>query len=182
MAGPPTYIDLDSNALPCKCFRARTIPVHWLDSVRSQLDSMMKKGVIKRVGETYDWCHPMVVVPKKDSQELRIMVDLTALNKFVKRPAYPVRLPRDAVASIPKGMKSYTKLDSRFGYWQVPLDEHSSTLTTFLTPWGPYWLKRNVIGLTSAGDEHNRRSDDAFAGMENVVQHSKRLEKDRASN
>ena len=25
------------------------------------------------------------------------------------------------------------------------------------------------MGLISAGDEHNRRSDDAFAGMENVV-------------
>ena len=171
MAGPPMHIDLDSSAVPRKCFRARTIPFHWRDSVHSQLDSMMKKGVIERVpvGETYDWCHPMVVVPKKDSQEPRITVDLTALNKFVKRPAYPVRPPRDAVAAIPKGMKFFTKLDSRHGYWQVPLDEHSSTLTTFLTPWGPYRFKRNVMGLISAGDEHNRRSDDAFAGMENVV-------------
>ena len=106
MAGPPMHINLDSNAVPHKCFRARTIPFHWRDSVRSQLDSMMKKGVIERVpvGETYDLCHPMVVVPKKDSQEPRITVDLTALNKFAKRPAYPVRPPRDAVAAIPKGI------------------------------------------------------------------------------
>ena len=66
-------------------------------------------------------------------------------------------------------MQFFTRLDSRHGYWQVPLDEHSSTLTIFLTPWGPYRFKRNVIGLISAGDGHNRRSDDAFAGMENVV-------------
>ena len=78
----------------------------------------MKKGVIERVpvGETNDWCHPMVVVPKKDSQEPCIRVDLTALNKFVKRPAYPVRPPRDAVAAMPKSMKSFTKLDSRQAY------------------------------------------------------------------
>ena len=111
----------------------------------------------------------MVVVPKKDSQEPRITVDLSAPNKFVKRPVYPVRPPTDAVAAIPKGVKFFTKLDSRHGYWQVPLDEHSSTLTTLLTPWGPYRFKRNVMGWISAGDEHNRRSDDAFAGVENVV-------------
>ena len=46
----------------------------------------------------------MVVVPKKDSQEPRITVDLTALNKFVERPAYPVRPPQDAVAAISKNM------------------------------------------------------------------------------
>ena len=49
MAGPPMHIDLDSNAVPCKCFRARTMPFHWCGSVHSQLDSMKKKGVIERV-------------------------------------------------------------------------------------------------------------------------------------
>ena len=59
MAGPPMHIDLDSNAVPRKCFRACTIPFHWCESVRSQLESMMKKGVVERVpvSETYDWCH-----------------------------------------------------------------------------------------------------------------------------
>ena len=43
---------------------------------------MVKKGVIERVpvGETYDWSHPRVVIPKKDSAKPRIIVDLTALN------------------------------------------------------------------------------------------------------
>ena len=49
MAGPSMHTDLDSNAVPRKCFRARTMPFHWRDSVHSQLDSMMKKGVIERV-------------------------------------------------------------------------------------------------------------------------------------
>ena len=90
MAGPPLNIDMDSHAVPRKCFRGHTIPFHSRDSIRSHLDSMMKKGVLGRVpvGETYDWCHPMVVVPRKDSQEPHITVDRTALNKFVKRPAY----------------------------------------------------------------------------------------------
>ena len=80
----------------------------------------------------------MVVVPKKDTNELRITVDLTGLNKFVRRPAYPTRIPRDVVAGIPQGMKFYTTLDSRHGYWQIPLDDESTPLTTFMTPWGHF--------------------------------------------
>lgn len=39
-----------------------------------------------------------------------------------------------------------------------------------MTPWGTVRLKRNdVMGLVSAGDEHNRRTDEAFAGMDNVA-------------
>ena len=35
-------------------------------------------------------------------------------------------------------------------------------------PWGAYRFRRNVMGLISAGDEHNRRGDEALAGLDNV--------------
>ena len=41
-------------------------------------------------------------------------------------------------------------------------------LTTFITPWGAYRFRRNVIGLISAGDKHNRRGDKALIGFNNV--------------
>ena len=52
---------------------------------------MVTKGVIEKVlvGESFTWCHPKVVVPKKSSAEPRITVDLTGLNKYVQRLAYP---------------------------------------------------------------------------------------------
>ena len=170
MEGPPMHIDLVDGTVPCRHYRARSIPFRWKESVFKQLAEMEAKGVIEKVptGESYQWCHPMVVVPKKNSTEPRITVDLTGLNRFVKRPAYPTRSPREVVAAIPPGMKFFTTLDSRHGYWQVPLDKESSALTTFITPWGAYRFLRNVMGLVSAGDEHNRRGDDALAGLDNV--------------
>lgn len=69
------------------------------------------------VGESYDWCYSMVVVSKKDLVEFRIIVDFTVLNRFVKRLVYFIRLFRDVVVLISKGMKFFTKLDSRYGYW-----------------------------------------------------------------
>ena len=171
MTGPPMHIDLRDDAVPCRHYRAHsTIPFQWRAAVEAQLASMVTKGVIEKVpvGESFTWCHPMVVVPKKSSAEPRITVDLTGLNKYVQRPAYPTRVPSEVVASIPPGMRYFTTLDSRHGYWQVPLDEESSKLTTFITPWGAYRFRRNVMGLISAGDEHNRRGDEVLAGVDNV--------------
>ena len=51
----------------------------------------------------------------------------------------------------------------------MPLDDESTKLTTFLTPWGAFRFKRNVMGLVSAGDEHNRRGDEALLGIDNVA-------------
>ena len=70
---------------------ARTIPFQWSAAVKAQLASMVTKGVIEKVpvGESFTWCHPMMVVPKKSSAEPQITVDLTGLNKYVQRSAYP---------------------------------------------------------------------------------------------
>ena len=54
------------------------------------------------------------------------------------------------------------------GYWQVPLDEDSKRLTTFITPWGHYKFKRNAMGLIKAGDEHNMGGDKALVGIESI--------------
>ncbi len=51
------------------------------------------------------------------------------------------------------------------GYFQVPLDEKSQLLTTFCTPWGRFKHLRATMGLTSAGDEYNRRTDAALSDL-----------------
>lgn len=170
MSGPPMKIKLIDGAIPCKRLKAYTIPLSWRYKVKAQLDSMVEKGVIEKVpvGETYSWCHPMVVVPKKNLEELRITVDFKGLNKYVERPAHPTHSPKDMVSQIKPGCKYFTTLDSRHGYWQIKLDEKSKPLTTFMTEWGAYRFERNVMGLISAGDEHNRRGDEALNGIENV--------------
>ena len=45
--------------------------------------------------------------------------------------------------------KIFFKLDANSGYWQIPFDEKSRLLTTFVTPFGPYCFNRLPIGITS---------------------------------
>ncbi|KAK2722616.1 hypothetical protein QYM36_002972 [Artemia franciscana] len=64
------------------------------------------------------------------------------------------------------GAKFFTKLDARHGYWSLVLDEESSQLTTFNTPYSCYKFKRMPFGLISAQDEFQRCMEEAFEGIQ----------------
>ena len=129
---------------------------------------MLDDGIIEPVTEPSEWCHPIVLVPKKGSSEMRLTVDLRRLNDQVRRPTHPARTPHDAVAAIGKATY-FTTLDARHGYWQVPLSDSAKPLTTFITPWGRFRFCRNPQGLISAGDVFNSRTDTAFDRLTNFV-------------
>lgn len=165
MSGEPMHIQLHPDANPFKLNNARWLPYAYRDQVKAQLDDMVEAGIIREVTEPTEWCHPIVVVPKKGSSEVRMTVDFTKLNQQVARPAHPMRAPRDVVSNIGKA-RYFTALDARHGYWQVPLDTESQPLTTFITQWGRYQYLRNPQGLISAGDVFNQRTDAAFADID----------------
>ena len=108
-----------------------------------------------------------MIVPKSKGG-VRLSVDLTKLNKFVRRPIHPMKTPKDAVSNINHGSKYFSSLDAKQGYWQIALSQKCQELNTFLTPWGRYIFLRSPIGLSSTGDEFCRRGDIAIAGLSNV--------------
>ena len=55
-----------------------------MEEVKSELERMEKETIILKVEGPTDWCAGMVVVPKSN-KKVRICVDLTQLNKCVKR-------------------------------------------------------------------------------------------------
>ena len=63
------------------------------------------------------------------------------------------------------GSKYFATLDALMGYFQVPLDEESSYMTTFLLPSGRYRYLRAPMGLTSSSDEWCARSDVVIEGL-----------------
>ena len=168
MDGGSMVIELREDATPTAVTAARPIPYAWREDIKAQLDELQARGVIEPVDYPTEWCHPMVVVAKRPSG-VRLCVDLTRLNRFVKRPTYPVRQPHDAVTDIPAGSRWLTTLDAAMGYFQVPLAEPSQDLTCFITPWGRMKFLRAPQGCVSAGDEYNRRGDMALGDIPNTV-------------
>jgi hypothetical protein len=168
MAGPPMRIKLKEGAEPFKVRGPRPLAIPMKTEAKELLDNFVAQGVLKKVSEPTEWVHGMTLV-RKPSGKLRLCVDLRPLNKYVERPHHPLKSPWDVINGISTTAKWFSTFDAAHGYFQVPLAEESQPLTCFLTEWGRYAFKRATMGLVSAGDEYNRRSDEALEGLTGMV-------------
>ena len=64
--------------------------------------------------------------------------------------------------------KVFTVLDAKDGFFQIKLDEESSYLTTFWTPFARYRYERCPFGILSAPEEYQRRQKEILEGLEGV--------------
>ena len=166
MEGPPMKIHLrtDIPIVPSKCPPTRAIPVHLEDKAMEELDKYEAMGVIEKVTHPTDWVSPAFFTGKPGGG-VRLVTDYTKLNKFVKRPDHPFPSPEEVLSWIPGDSKFFAKLDAKSGYWQIPLDDESKDLTTFITTKGRYRYTRAPMGLSSSSDEFCRRTDEALSGL-----------------
>ena len=97
---------------PCSTEWIDDIPL--LPKIETELQRMLQLGVIEKVTQLTEWCSGMVVVPKSNGN-VRICVDLTMLNKSVKREQQILPSVDQALAQI-GGAKIFTKLDANSGF------------------------------------------------------------------
>ena len=160
-------IKLKSDAQPYVLNSPRRIALPLMDSVKTELERMVKLKVIIPVQEATDWCSPMVVVPKPNG-ELRICADLTKLNQSIVRERYMLPTVEHTLGQL-TGAIVFTKLDANSGFWQLKMDEESSYLTTFISPFGRYRYLRLPYGISSAPEHFQRRVLEILDGLEGVV-------------
>ena len=97
--------------------------------------------------------------------KVRLITDYRQLNRAVRRPVHPFPSASDLMKRIKPGSRFFCKLDAIHGYYQVPLSEESSFLTTFLLPEGRFRYLCAPMGLALAGDEFCRWTDNALEGL-----------------
>ena len=64
------------------------------------------------------------------------------------------------------GSTHFSIFDARSGFWQVSLDEESSRLCTFNTPWGKRRWTRLLFGLACSGDVFQENMNMVFGRFE----------------
>ncbi|KAK0151938.1 Rho guanine nucleotide exchange factor 2 [Merluccius polli] len=72
---------------------------------------------------------------QKDKKKLRVCLDPSDLKKAILRQHYSISTTDEVFTKLAV-KKIFTVLDEKDGYWQIKLDEESSLLCTFKTPWG----------------------------------------------
>ena len=141
MKGKTARIELSKDATPTSTGHYRTIA---------------NAGILEKMEEKPDaanyWLHPIVVVPKKGTTDIRLCVDFRKLNKFCLRPTNPQKTPLETVRSLLRGEKYFAVFDALKGYHQIPLDEESKIMTAFYTPFGIYCYRSLPMGYAASKD------------------------------
>ncbi|CAC5422752.1 unnamed protein product [Mytilus coruscus] len=138
-------LDIDETVKPVK-LATRKVPVALRDKIKNELDTLVEKDIISQVDVPTDWISSM---------------------EALKRNHYPTPTIDDLLPDLEKA-RWFSEADAKNGFWHVQLEEETSYLTSFGTPWGRYRWKSIPFGLSPAPEEFQRRMDEALEGLKVV--------------
>jgi hypothetical protein len=126
------------------------------DSIKKELAKLLAAGFIREVFHP-EWLANPVLVCKKSTNEWRMCVDYTDLNKHY--PKDPFRLPRiDQVINSTAGCDLLCFLDCHSGYHQIAIKEEDQEKTVF----GAYFYTTMSFGLKNAAATYQRAIQACF--------------------
>jgi hypothetical protein len=124
------------------------------DAIKKELAKLLAAGFIRDVFHP-EWLANPVLVCKKNSNEWRMCVHYTDLNKHY--PKDPFGLPRiDQVIDSMAGCDLLYFLDCYSGYHQIAIKEEDQEKTAFITPFGTYCYTTMSFGLKNTGATYQR--------------------------
>ena len=89
-------------------------------------------------------------------------------NEAIERERHPIPTIEEVLHNL-NGSTVFSKLDLRWGFHQIELDEESRQITTFVTHRGLYRYKRLMFGIPSAPEKYQKIVSDVLQGCEGVA-------------
>lgn len=141
MRGPPCHFQLKEGAVPSAVYESSSIVLPLMPKLKQELDSHENQGFISKMSKpTLSWSL------QKDIAESTYT---SSLNHCTIQPTFDYTTPFQAVRTIPTGMKFFTLIDALKSYHQVELNEESSAMTKFFTPFCRYNSYRKFFLILS---------------------------------
>jgi hypothetical protein len=138
-------IDLAPGTAPIAKRPYRMVVIE-LAELKKQLSELEQKGCVRP--SSSPWGAPVLFVKKKDGS-MRLCVDYRALNKVTIKNKY--HFPRiDDIFDQLKGVKYFSKIDLRSGYYQLKIRSEDILKTTLVTRYGQYEFTMMSFGLINA--------------------------------
>jgi hypothetical protein len=130
------------------------------DAIKKELAILLATSFIREVFHP-EWLANPVLVCKKNSNEWRMCVDYTDLNKHC--PKDPFGLPWiDKVIDSTAGCDLLCFLVCYSGYHQIAIKEEDQEKTVFITPFGAYYYTTMSFVLKNAGATYQRAIQACF--------------------
>lgn len=112
------------------------------------VSKLLDEDISEQVESPTPWVSPTHLVLKKNG-EFRLCVDLRRANKAVKRKRILLPNIEESLEGF-EGSGFFSKLDIRWGFYQIELKEKSRPIITFSTPFGLFRFKKLMFGLSYA--------------------------------
>ena len=128
----------------------RKVPMALRTRLKAELDRMVQNEIIAPVQEPTDWVNSLVIIEKSNGK-LRVCLDPRPLNKAIKREHFQIPTTEESLSQM-SDARYFSKLDASQGYWHLRVDDESSKLLTFATPFGRFRYKRLPYGIRSASE------------------------------
>ena len=133
------------------------------------VEDLLNKNILAKVhDEPVQFVSRGLFMPKA-SGNLRWVTDYVYVNQFIDRPEHPFPSTKEVIEGIRPEWKFFIKMDCVHGYFQLPLDEESSYLTTFILPSGKSRYLRGPMGLKPTNVEWCMKSDEIISGVEGAI-------------
>ena len=160
------HIVLKDNMTPV-IHAPRRVPVALRPKLKEELERVKRLDLIEPVNEPSYWVSSLVIVQRPNGS-LRVCLDPSDLNQAIKR--HHLQLPTtDELLSQLSGACYFTKLNASNGYWQVRLDDESSHLLVFDTPFDRHRFKRMPYGIHSTSEVFQVEVAQIIEGIERCL-------------
>lgn len=140
-------VKLNPDTVPVQVKRNQ-VPFALRNKVSLEIKRLLSDDIIEPV-DASEWISPVVIVSKKESEAIRLCVDLTRVNKCIVVDSHPLPVVDEIFNSL-SGAQVFSTLDLKGAYNHVPLHEDSRDLTCFIVDDGLFRYKRICYGLASA--------------------------------
>lgn len=159
-------LDVDPTKSPGQ-ERPRRIPVGIRQRLREEIADLQSRKLIEKVDHPVKWTSNIVIVKKKNKDQIRICLDPKYVNEAIVRKRYQIPTIEEVLPELAHG-KVFTLLDCKNGFLQVPLQESSRDLTAFWTPMGIYRWKVLPFGIASAPEIFQQKQCEIVQGLSGV--------------
>lgn len=159
-------LDVDPKVKP-KIDPPRKIPIKLRERFRAELTRMIELGVITKMDKPASWVSSVVVVEKGDNK-VRVCIDPRNLNEAIIRPRRYIPQLEEIKAEL-SDAGWFSTLDANSGFWILPLDEKSSDLTCFNTPFGRFKFLRLPFGISASSEIFQDVIAKLFEGIPGLI-------------
>jgi hypothetical protein len=159
-------IKITDNVIP-KSNPPRRVPMKISSKLKEQLSRIVKLDIIEPCVGLSEWQSNLVIIQKPD-ETLRLCLDPREINKYIIRDMYQIPT-LDDIKPVLANKSCYSLLDLKDGFYHCVLDDKSSKLCTFSSPFGSYCFKILPFDISMALEVFQKIMNEYFGDIEGVT-------------